>query len=48
LINSAALTDRGDIFDTTEERYNENLDVKMRAPFFLIQEAAHHVRSIQP
>ena len=39
LVNAAALTDRGTIFDTTEERYNEIFDVNVRAPFFLIQEA---------
>ena len=39
LVNAAALTDRGDIFDTTEERYNEIFDVNVRAPFFLIQGA---------
>jgi NAD(P)-dependent dehydrogenase (short-subunit alcohol dehydrogenase family) len=38
LVNAAALTDRGDIFDTTEERYNEIFNVNVRAPFFLIQE----------
>jgi NAD(P)-dependent dehydrogenase (short-subunit alcohol dehydrogenase family) len=38
LVNAAALTDRGDIFDTTEERYNEIFAVNVRAPFFLIQE----------
>ena len=40
LVNAAALTDRGNIFDTTEERYNEIFDVNVRAPFFLIQGAA--------
>ena len=40
LVNAAALTDRGDIFNTTEERYNEIFDVNVRAPFFLIQETA--------
>jgi NAD(P)-dependent dehydrogenase (short-subunit alcohol dehydrogenase family) len=40
LVNAAALTDRGNIFDTTEERYNEIFDVNARAPFFLIQGAA--------
>jgi NAD(P)-dependent dehydrogenase (short-subunit alcohol dehydrogenase family) len=40
LVNAAGLTDRGDIFDTTEERYNEIMDVNVRAPFFLIQCAA--------
>ena len=39
LVNAAALTDRGNIFDTTEERYNEIFDVNVRAPFFLIQSA---------
>jgi NAD(P)-dependent dehydrogenase (short-subunit alcohol dehydrogenase family) len=39
LVNAAALSDRGTIFDTTEERYNEIFDVNVRAPFFLIQGA---------
>ena len=39
LVNAAALTDRGNIFDTTEERYNEIFDVNTRAPFFLMQGA---------
>jgi NAD(P)-dependent dehydrogenase (short-subunit alcohol dehydrogenase family) len=39
LVNAAALTDRGDIFNTTEERYNEIFDVNLRAPFFLTQGA---------
>ena len=38
LVNAAGLTDRGNIFDTTEERYNEIFDVNVRAPFFLMQE----------
>lgn len=41
LVNAAALTDRGSILDTTEERYNEIFDVNLRAPFFLIQGAAN-------
>jgi NAD(P)-dependent dehydrogenase (short-subunit alcohol dehydrogenase family) len=44
LINAAALTDRGNIFDTTEERYNEIFDVNVRAPFFLIQETVRVMR----
>jgi NAD(P)-dependent dehydrogenase (short-subunit alcohol dehydrogenase family) len=40
LVNAAALTDRGNIFETTEERFNEIFDVNVRAPFFLIQGAA--------
>jgi NAD(P)-dependent dehydrogenase (short-subunit alcohol dehydrogenase family) len=39
LVNAAALTDRGNIFDTTEERYNEIFDANTRGPFFLIQES---------
>ena len=39
LVNAAALTDRGDIFDTTEQRFNEIFDVNVRGPFFLIQES---------
>ena len=44
LVNAAGLTDRGTIFDTTEERYNEIFDVNVRAPFFLIQEAVTIMR----
>jgi NAD(P)-dependent dehydrogenase (short-subunit alcohol dehydrogenase family) len=44
LVNAAALTDRGNIFDTTEERYNEIFDVNVRAPFFLVQESVKIMR----
>jgi NAD(P)-dependent dehydrogenase (short-subunit alcohol dehydrogenase family) len=44
LINAAGLTDRGNIFDTTEERFNEIFNVNVRAPFFLIQETAKIMR----
>jgi NAD(P)-dependent dehydrogenase (short-subunit alcohol dehydrogenase family) len=44
LVNAAALTDRGNIFDTTEERYNEIFDVNVRGPFFLIQESVRIMR----
>jgi NAD(P)-dependent dehydrogenase (short-subunit alcohol dehydrogenase family) len=40
LVNAAGLTDRGTILDTTQERYDELFNVNVRAPFFLIQEAA--------
>jgi NAD(P)-dependent dehydrogenase (short-subunit alcohol dehydrogenase family) len=40
LVNAAGLSDRGNILDTTEERFNEIFDVNVRAPFFLIQGAA--------
>ncbi len=37
LVNAAGLTDRGDILDTTPERYDEIFAVNARAPFFLMQ-----------
>jgi NAD(P)-dependent dehydrogenase (short-subunit alcohol dehydrogenase family) len=40
LVNAAGLTDRGTILDTTQERYDELFNVNVRAPFFLMQEAA--------
>ena len=39
LVNAAALTDRGSIWDTTEARYDEIFDVNVKAPFFLMQDA---------
>lgn len=39
LVNAAGLTDRGNIFDTSHERFQELFDVNVRAPFFLIQDA---------
>ena len=44
LVNAAGLTDRGTIFDTTEERFNEIFEVNVRAPFFLIQETVKIMR----
>jgi NAD(P)-dependent dehydrogenase (short-subunit alcohol dehydrogenase family) len=44
LVNAAGLSDRGNIFDTTEERFNEIFNVNVRAPFFLIQESARIMR----
>jgi NAD(P)-dependent dehydrogenase (short-subunit alcohol dehydrogenase family) len=44
LVNAAGLSDRGDIFDTTEERFNEIFNVNVRAPFFLIQESVRIMR----
>jgi NAD(P)-dependent dehydrogenase (short-subunit alcohol dehydrogenase family) len=41
LVNAAALTDRGSIWDTTEARYDEIFDVNVKAPFFLMQDALH-------
>jgi NAD(P)-dependent dehydrogenase (short-subunit alcohol dehydrogenase family) len=39
LVNSGASTDRGTITDTTPELYDYIMDVNVRGPFFLIQEA---------
>ena len=44
LVNAAGLSDRGNIFDTSEERFNEIFNVNVRAPFFLIQETAKIMR----
>jgi NAD(P)-dependent dehydrogenase (short-subunit alcohol dehydrogenase family) len=41
LVNAAALTDRGTIWDTTEARYDEIFDVNVKAPFFIMQDALH-------
>jgi NAD(P)-dependent dehydrogenase (short-subunit alcohol dehydrogenase family) len=39
LVNAAGVTDRGTIFDTTPERFEEIFAVNVRAPFFLIQDS---------
>ena len=41
LVNAAALTDRGTIWDTSEQRYDELFDANLKAPFFLMQDALH-------
>lgn len=41
LVNAAALTDRGTIWDTSEARYDELFDANVKAPFFLMQDALH-------
>lgn len=41
LVNSAGMTDRGSIWDTTEERYDDVFDINVKAPFFLMQDALH-------
>jgi hypothetical protein len=40
LVNSAGLTDRGTILDTSPELFDRMFAVNVRAPFFLIQDAA--------
>ncbi|MBK1670762.1 short-chain dehydrogenase [Rhodovibrio sodomensis] len=44
LVNAAGSTDRGTILDTTPDLYNKLLALNLRAPFFLMQAAAHVMR----
>jgi NAD(P)-dependent dehydrogenase (short-subunit alcohol dehydrogenase family) len=44
LVNAAGITDRGTIFDTSPELFDRMVAVNLRAPFFLIQEAAKIMR----
>jgi NAD(P)-dependent dehydrogenase (short-subunit alcohol dehydrogenase family) len=44
LVNVAAITDRGSILDTSPELFDRMLAVNVRAPFFLIQDAARIMR----
>ena len=41
LVNSAAITDRGSILNTSEDLFDRMFAINTRAPFFLIQEAAN-------
>lgn len=41
LVNSAAITDRGTIWDTSPELYDRMFDINVKAPFFLMQDALH-------
>jgi NAD(P)-dependent dehydrogenase (short-subunit alcohol dehydrogenase family) len=40
LVNAAGVTDRGNILNTSEERFDSIFAVNVKAPFFLMQEAA--------
>ncbi|HRJ69679.1 MAG TPA: SDR family oxidoreductase [Beijerinckiaceae bacterium] len=40
LVNAAGITDRGTIFDTSEDLFDRMVAVNIRSPFFLMQEAA--------
>ncbi|WP_245451904.1 SDR family oxidoreductase [Mesorhizobium waimense] len=40
LVNAAGLTDRGNLLDTSPELFNRMFAINVRAPFFLMQEAA--------
>ncbi|WP_210497056.1 SDR family oxidoreductase [Microvirga antarctica] len=44
LVNAAGMTDRGTIFDTSPELFDRMFAVNVRAPFFLMQEAATIMR----
>jgi NAD(P)-dependent dehydrogenase (short-subunit alcohol dehydrogenase family) len=44
LVNAAALTDRGSIWDTSPELWDRILAVNVRGPFFLMQDAAKIMR----
>jgi len=44
LINAAGITDRGTIFDTSPELFDRMFAVNVRAPFFLMQDAAKIMR----
>ncbi|WP_232660809.1 SDR family oxidoreductase [Pseudonocardia sp. TRM90224] len=39
LVNSAGLTDRGTLLDTTPELFERHIAINLRAPFFLMQAA---------
>jgi NAD(P)-dependent dehydrogenase (short-subunit alcohol dehydrogenase family) len=47
LVNAAAITDRGTILDTSPELFDRMFAVNVRAPFFLIQDAAKIMRREQ-
>ena len=44
LVNSAAITDRGTILDTSPELFDRMMAINVRAPFFLTQDAAKLMR----
>lgn len=46
LVNAAGDTDRGTIFDTSPELYERIMAINLRAPFFLIQDAAELMRRL--
>ena len=44
LVNAAAITDRGTILDTSPDLFDRMFAINVRAPFFLIQDAAKLMR----
>jgi NAD(P)-dependent dehydrogenase (short-subunit alcohol dehydrogenase family) len=45
LVNSAGLTTRGTLLDTSVELFDAHIAINLRAPFFLMQAAAQDMRS---
>lgn len=46
LVNSAAVMDRIPVADTTVQQWDAILDLNLRAPFFLAQQAAPHLAAV--
>jgi NAD(P)-dependent dehydrogenase (short-subunit alcohol dehydrogenase family) len=44
LVNSAGLTTRGTLLDTTQELFDAHIAVNLRGPFFLMQEVARRLK----
>ena len=47
VVNSAGITDRGTIWDTSPELFDRMFAVNLRAPFFIIQDALHLMKKNQ-
>jgi NAD(P)-dependent dehydrogenase (short-subunit alcohol dehydrogenase family) len=47
VVNSAGLTTRGTLLDTTVELFDAHIAINLRAPFFIMQAAAQDMRSRQ-
>ncbi len=45
LVNAAGMTDRGTIWDTTPELYDQMFDTNVKSPFFLMQDALHLMKT---
>ncbi len=48
LVNSAAVFERGDVFNTTEESWERHFAINLKSPFFLSQAFAAHVGRERP
>jgi NAD(P)-dependent dehydrogenase (short-subunit alcohol dehydrogenase family) len=44
LVNSAGLTTRGTLLDTTPDLFDAHVAVNLRGPFFLMQEVVRHLK----